>query len=52
MEHMARGAPQSIRWIYFRSPAPTWAGECGSAGWLLWDPDAEQQVHYQETVIS
>ncbi len=51
-EHIAAGAPRSIRWIYFRSPDSTWAGECGSAGWLLWDPELERQLDYEETVIS
>ena len=41
-----------MQWIYFSSPDWTWDALCGRAGWLLWNPQTEDQVYFDMTVLS
>jgi DNA-directed RNA polymerase subunit RPC12/RpoP len=39
-------------WIYFRSPARTWKGLCGTAGYMLICPYCIKQIWYEERVMN
>jgi len=39
-------------WIYFSSPEWTWEALCGRAGWLLWNPQTEDQIYFEMTVLN
>ena len=35
-----------LEWLWFTSPEWTWDRLCGREGWLLWNPQTGDQVHF------
>ena len=51
-EVVQAGASKATRWIYFSSPSSTWEHLCGSAGWLLYDPQSRHQHDFILTLMN
>ena len=51
-DYIREGAPESIRWIFFRSPDSTWENLCGREGWLLVDEESRRQFNFLETAMN
>jgi hypothetical protein len=51
-ETVGENAPESIRWVYFRSPESSWCQEAGVEGWLLYDAHSKEQHAFMMTAIS
>lgn len=49
---LARGAPDTVEWVYFTSPEWTWQHLCGRAGHLLYDRGTATQYEFICTIMN